>query len=318
MAPFKIPKITLNNKLSIPVLGLGTWKAKSKEVIKAVTTAIDLGYRHIDCALVYENEPDVGKAIQSKIKDKVIGRNDLFITGKLWNTFHRPDLVEDAIKTSLCNLKLDYLDLYLIHWPMAYREGHGLFPMFRNKALHSHVHYNATWKAMEELVRKGYTKSIGVSNFNVKQLDDVLRCACIKPVTNQVECHPYLNQERLLNYCKANQIILTAYSPLGSPDRPWANTNDPILLEDKKILCMAKRFSKTPAQILLRYQIDRGNVVIPKSVTPSRIKENMEIFDFSFTCKEIQQLNALNCGRRYVALAGDSNHPHYPFTECFN
>nr|CAH7752802.1 unnamed protein product [Callosobruchus chinensis] len=220
----KVPKIKLNNGLEIPAFGLGTWKSKPGEVEQAVKDAIDLGYRHIDCAYVYGNEKEVGAALKAKLNDGTVKREDLWVTSKLWNAFHRPDLVEKALKESLKNLQLDYLDLYLIHWPVAYK-------------------YVDTWKALEECVRKGLTKSIGLSNFNSKQIERVLSIATIKPVMDQVECHPYLNQKKLIEFCRSKNIAVTGYSPL----------EDPQLLDDPKLKQLADKYKKTPAQILLRY-----------------------------------------------------------------
>lgn len=246
-----VPKITLNNGLKVPALGLGTWKSKPGEVTAAVKAAIDVGYRHFDCAHVYGNEKEVGVAIKDKIAEGVVKREDLWITSKLWNVFHSPEKVEPALKTTLSNLGLEYLDLYLIHWPMGFKEGGELFPLNAagDKILYSDVDYVDTWKAMEQVVKKGMTKSIGLSNFNTVQTERVLKIASIKPVTNQVECHPYLNQKKLAAWSKERGIILTAYSPLGSPDRPWAKPDDPQLLQDPELVAIAKRLGKSPAQV---------------------------------------------------------------------
>lgn len=160
----------------------------------------------------------------------------MFITSKLWNTFHRPDLVRGACETTLKNLKLSYIDMYLIHWPMAYKEGGDLFPVDeQGKTAFSDVDYVDTWKEMEKLVKDGLVKSIGVSNFNKKQIERVLAVATIPPATNQIECHPYLTQKKLMEFCKSKNIAITAYSPLGSPNRPWAKAGDPVLMEDPKV-----------------------------------------------------------------------------------
>lgn len=165
------------------------------------------------------------------------GREDLFLTSKLWNTFHRPDLVIPALKTTLSNLSTPYLDLYLIHWPFAYEEGGENFPADADgKIKFSSVDFVDTWKAMEEAVDLGLTKSIGISNFNKDQTERLLAAARIKPVTNQVECHPYLTQQKLSEYLKSVDIVVTAYSPLGSPNRPWVTKDDPVLLEDPKVI----------------------------------------------------------------------------------
>ncbi|KAJ3618787.1 hypothetical protein MTP99_005598 [Tenebrio molitor] len=263
----KVPRVRFNNGLEIPIFGLGTWKSKPGEVRQAVKDAIDIDYRHIDCAHVYGNEKEVGEAIKDKISEGKVKREDLFITR--------------AIKTTLSNLQLKYLDLYLIHWPLGYKEEGELFPTGEDgKIQFSDIDYVDTWKEMEQLVQKGLTKSIGLSNFNKRQIERILSVATIKPVTNQVECHPYLNQRKLIDFCKSKDITITGYSPLGSPDRPWAKPGDPQLLEDPKLKEVAKKSNKTPAQVLLRYQIQRGVITIPQSVTKSRIEQNFNVFDF--------------------------------------
>ncbi|XP_028037532.1 aldose reductase-like [Bombyx mandarina] len=309
-----VPSVDFNNELKCPILGLGTWKSKPGEVTQAVKDAIDIGYRHIDCAYVYGNEKEVGEAITSKIKEGVVTREDLFITSKLWNTFHRPDLVRGALQETLDNLNVQYLDLYLIHWPQAYKEDGSLFPTDQSgKIQFSDVDYVDTWKAMEPLVKEGLVKSIGVSNFNSKQLERLLQHATVKPVVNQVECHPYLNQKRLKEFCEARGVKITAYSPLGSPDRPWAKPDDPQLMEDPKLKAIADRLGKTVAQVLIRYQIDSGNIVIPKSVTRSRIASNFDVLDFKLSREDVALIDSFDCGGRLVPMTASLGHKHHPF-----
>ncbi|CAB3222424.1 unnamed protein product [Arctia plantaginis] len=310
----KVPTVTFNNGQVYPVLGLGTWKSKVGEVTQAVKDAIDIGYRHIDCAFVYGNEKEVGEAITVKINDGTVKREDLFITSKLWNTFHRPDLVRGALQATLTNLNLKYLDLYLIHWPQAYKEDGPLFPSDESgKILFSDVDYVDTWKAMEKLVDEGLVKSIGISNFNSKQIVRLLEHATIKPVTNQIECHPYLNQKRLKDFCEERGIKITAYSPLGSPDRPWSQPGDPQLMDDNKLKAIAERLGKTTAQVLIRYQIDRGNIVIPKSVTKSRIASNFDVLDFKLSQEDMALIDSFDCNGRMVPMNASLGHKYHPF-----
>ncbi|XP_052755298.1 aldo-keto reductase family 1 member B1-like [Galleria mellonella] len=311
----RVPKVRFNNNLECPVLGLGTWKSKPGEVTQAVKDAIDVGYRHFDCAYVYGNEKEVGVALTDKINSGAVRREDLFITSKLWNTFHRPDLVRGVLNTTLKNLNLQYLDLYLIHWPQAYKEEAGsLFPVDANGKLQfSNVDFVDTWKEMEGLVRDGLVRSIGVSNFNRRQLERVLQAATIKPVTNQIESHPYLNQKRLKAFCEERGIIITAYSPLGSPDRPWAKPGEPLLLEDPKLKAIADRIGKSVAQVLIRYQIDRGTIVIPKSVTKSRIAANFDVFDFTLSKEDIALIDTFDCNGRICPESSAFDHPDHPF-----
>lgn len=308
------PKIKLSNGMEMPLIGLGTWKSKPGQVFEAVKCAIQSGYRHIDCALAYQNETEVGNAIREKIADKTITRKDLFVTTKAWNTFHRKEKVIESCKKSLKDLQLDYVDLFLIHWPIAYKEGDELFPKDENnKMLTENIDITETWKGMEECFDKGLVKSIGLSNFNSEQIRRVLDMCKIKPVVLQVECHPYLNQNKLIEFCKGYDIAVTAYSPLGSPDRPWNKPDEPSLLEDERIKKIADKYNKTPAQILLRFNVQRGVVVIPKSVTEERIISNFNIFDFELTQDEMITVGSFQEKYRYCHLNWLKDDPNYPF-----
>lgn len=193
--------------------------------------------------------------------------------------------------------------MYLIHWPMGYKEGGELFPKDANdKVLFSDVDYVDTWKEMEKLVDGGLVKSIGISNFNKRQTERVLAAARIPPATNQVECHPYLNQKKLMAFLKSKNIAVTAYSPLGSPNRPWAQPGDPVLMEDPKIVAIAQKYSKTSAQIMIRYQLQRGNIVIPKSVNKARLASNFDVLGFDLTEEDIAVIDEFDCNGRLVPL----------------
>jgi len=314
MAPTACSTIRLNNGKEMPIFGLGTWKSKPGEVEQAVKDAIDAGYHHIDGAMVYENEVEVGAGIRAKIEDGTVKREDLFVVSKLWNTFHRPDLVEVGIRKTLKDLGLDYLDLYLIHFPFGWKEEEGLFPKEGDKFLYSEVDYVDTWKAMEELVGKGLAKSIGVSNFNSQQLERLLDTATIIPVTNQIECHPYLNQRKLIEFCKSKGITVTGYSPFASPDRPWATPDDPKLLDEPKLVEIGKKYNKSSAQVILRWVIQRDVIVIPKSVNKGRIAENFNIFDFELAPEDMDVIYQMDRNWRAVLLAHLKDHKYYPFS----
>jgi len=310
----KIPTLKLNTGHDFPILGLGTWKSSPGVVQQTVEDAIDVGYRHIDCALAYLNETEVGTAIQNKIKEGVVKREDLFLTSKLWNTFHSKDLVLVGLKKTLEALKVSYLDLYLVHWPFGYQEGGALFPKNdKDEIILSDVDFVETWKAMEECVNLGLVKSIGVSNFNSQQIDRILGMCTVKPAVNQVECHPHLNQKKLAEFCKAKGIVVTAYSPLGSPDRPWVKPEDPKLLDDPKLVDMGKKYGRSPAQVVIRWLIQRDIVVIPKTVRKERLIENANVFNFTLSAEDMQYMDTLDCNGRLVVLEWVKHCKYYPF-----
>ncbi|XP_067133092.1 aldo-keto reductase family 1 member B1-like isoform X1 [Centruroides vittatus] len=310
----RVLRVQLSNGYKIPAIGLGTWKSKLGEGKQAVKDAIELGYRHIDCALYYENEEEIGEAIKEKIDDGTVKREELFITSKCWNTYHSKDKVVECCQKSLKALKLDYLDLFLIHWPMGYKEGGDLLPTDANgHFLFSDVDYLETWMGMEECHKRGYVRSIGISNFNISQIKRLWENAIIKPVMNQVESHPYLNQFELLEFCNRLNVKITAYCPLGAPYQYGSKPGEKNLLEDPILKEIASNYSKTTAQVALRYQIQRGVIVVPKSSNKERLKSNIEIFDFKLSRDEMKAIEALNCNIRIVTMIHSKSHPYYPF-----
>jgi diketogulonate reductase-like aldo/keto reductase len=307
----KIEKnMKLNTGALMPILGLGTWKSGLNKVKDAVIYAIsECGYQHIDCAAIYCNEKEIGEAFKEVFKKNTIKREDIFITSKLWNTDHNKDNVEKACEKTLSDLNLEYLDLYLMHWgvaippnekPLDNPQGRLAPQLDENGILITEkVSIRETWEAMEKLVERGLVKAIGIANFTAPMLIDLLSYAKIKPAVNQIEIHAYLQQPELLEFCKYNNIVVTAYSPLGSP----GNSKDkgfPFLLEDNIINEITNTYNKTPAQVLIRWAIQRETVVIPKSVTPERIKENIDIFDFELSDADMKKIKELDKNLRFV------------------
>ncbi|OJJ61224.1 hypothetical protein ASPSYDRAFT_77452 [Aspergillus sydowii CBS 593.65] len=263
---------TLNSGYAIPAVGLGTWQSKPNEVQNAVTAALQNGYRHIDAASVYGNEREVGDGI----KASGVPREEIFLTSKLWNTHHDPENVEAAVDRSLSDLQTDYLDLYLIHWPVAFRHSTTTIqPIDEKTGLIAviDVPTKDTWAALEALVAKGKVRSIGVSNFTQKKIEELLETAKIPPAVNQIEAHPYLQQRGLLEWSKEKGILVTGYSPLGNNIY-----NIPRTVDDPLVIEIAKTLNKTPAQVLISWAVQRGTAVLPKSVTSERIQSNFQDF----------------------------------------
>ena len=264
-----VPDVTLNNGRTIPQFGFGVFQIKPADTTAAVVTALEAGYRHIDTAEMYGNEKEVGTAIAKSGLD----RADVFVTSKLNNSFHRPDDARLAFDESLDALGFDYLDLFLIHWPLPTRYDGD---------------YVSTWQTLEEFYRDGRARSIGVSNFQPHHLRRLHGESEITPAINQIEIHPYLTQNEVRAFCAEHQIAVEAWSPLAQG----------LVLDDPAIVSIAKQAGKTPAQVVLRWHIERGDIVFPKSVTPARIRENIDIFDFELSGEDVEAITALNKNQR--------------------
>ncbi|MGI4894900.1 MAG: aldo/keto reductase [Janthinobacterium lividum] len=262
-----VPTIMLNDGREIPQLGFGVFQIDPADTAEAVKTALDLGYRHIDTAEMYGNEKEVGQGV----RDAGIARDDVWITSKLNNGFHEPDAARRAIDDSLAALETDYIDLFLIHWPL---------PTLYDGD------YVSTWKVLEEARADGRLRSIGVSNFEVNHLQRLAAEATVVPTVNQIEVHPYLTNDAVRDYCGEHQIKVEAWSPIAQG----------AVLDDATITEIAQRVGRTPAQVVLRWHVERGDIVFPKSVTPARIAENFALFDFELSGEDIAMISALDKG----------------------
>jgi len=258
-----IPTVRLNDGNAMPQLGYGVWRVSNEEATSVVGDAIKAGYRSIDTATIYGNEEGVGQAI----KAAPVSREELFITTKVWNDRHGYDNTLRAFDESLARLGLDHVDLYLIHWPVAGSEA-----------------YLDTWRALIKLKQDGRAKSIGVSNFMVPHLQRLIGETGVTPSVNQIELHPGFQQKELREFHAANGIATEAWSPLGQG----------TILENEELVALARKFDKTPAQVILRWHLDNGFIAIPKSVTPSRIRENLDIFDFALDAEDMRAIARLD------------------------
>lgn len=262
--------VKLQNDVEIPIVGLGVFRSNDgEETEKAVKWALESGYTHIDTAMIYENESSVGNAI----KDSSVARENIFLTTKLWNEDIRQRRAKEAFQESLDKLQTNYIDLYLLHWPVD-----GMIE---------------AWKVLEELYTEGKIKAIGVSNFHKHHLEDLLKHATIKPMVNQIEAHPYLANQELIDYCQSQGIEIQAYSPLGGDGAP--------ILKDIVINELAEKYNKTPAQIILRWNIQRNIIILPKSVKQERIISNIQLFDFELTKEDMEKINTINKNLRTSA-----------------
>lgn len=280
--------IKLNNGYTIPIIGLGTWQLGKQETVDVIKTALDLGYRHIDTALVYENEREIGNALS----DAPISRAGLFLTSKLWNSYH--DNPEKGLEKSLGNLKTNYLDLYYIHWPVTFENKDGVSIWKNGNPVLKFFNLKNVYENMEGFVKNGKIRSIGVSNFGIKNISKILEFCEIKPAMLQIEYHPYLQQNELVEFCRENKIGVTAYSPLGS-----SKTGDcQKVLEDKLIQKIAKNLNVSPSTVILSWIASKEIVVIPRSKDKRHLKENLELIELSGS--EIEAIDSISKVYRYV------------------
>nr|CAG8441403.1 8957_t:CDS:2 [Entrophospora candida] len=298
----------------MPLIGFGLWQIPKDKAADTVYHALKYGYRLLDGAAIYANEKEVGDGIKKAIDDEVVKREDIFITSKLWNTYHRKEHVRPALERTLNDLKVKYLDLYLIHNPVSlkYVDPKERYPanwFYDNEnkiCLQENVTIRETWEAMEELVDAGLVRNIGISNFSGALIMELLKCARIKPSVLQIEHHPYLTQEKLIDYAKSQDLAVTAYSSLGSISYiafgMTSGEGIPHLLEEPKLEQIAKKHNKSTAQVALRWAIQRNIAIIPKSNNQNRIIENRKIVDFTLTDEEIKEISSLNRNLRFNDL----------------
>ncbi|MDR3328618.1 MAG: aldo/keto reductase [Prevotellaceae bacterium] len=288
--------ITFSNGDTMPLLGLGTWRASRDETYGAVLEALRQGYRHVDCAYIYGNEDVIGQALSDAFAQGVVKREELFVTSKLWNDAHESAHVEPALRQTLRDLQLSYLDLYLVHWPVALRRG-TKFPSAPDEFLSlQQAPLSETWAEIERCQRQGLCRHIGVSNFTQGKLEALLQTATRPPEMNQVELHPYLQQPELVRFCQKSDIHVTAYSPLGAAKAKGGQLAP--LLEHPTLLGIAKKHGATAAQVALAWGMARGVVVIPKSAHPARIAENLAARRLALDEADMEAIAAIDCRLR--------------------
>jgi len=291
-----MPNLNFRHGDVMPALGLGTWRLPPEQTTATVRIALDLGYRHIDAAAIYGNEAQIGEAIKGAIDAGNVQRQELWITSKLWNDCHEPEEVRPALERTLGDLGLEQLDLYLMHWPVAQRRGVAMPSSAADQFGLAQVPLAATWAAMEDLVAAGLTRHIGVSNFSRTKLMALAAKARIQPEVLQVERHPLLQQNDLLSYCHTSGIQLTAYAPLGAT----SDTRPPVVLQHPVVVAIAAERQITPAQVLLAWGIGCGTAVIPKSVHPERLAENLAAAAMGLNEDQMTRLVAIDGGQRLI------------------
>ncbi len=286
----------------MPAIGLGTWKMEDGTATEAVKSALESGYRHINCAPIYLNEADIGAALDDAFQRGIVKRQDVWVTSKLWCNRHRPDLVRGALEGTLADLKLEYLDLFMIHWPIVFRDD-----VHRPEKPEDFVSLDEmplieTWRALEACVDAGLCRNIGMCNFSVKKLKALLPACRTKPSANQVECHPFLPQTELFDFCNSEGIQLVAYSPLGSGDRPerMRGQSDPNLFENSVIADIASTRQISAGQVILAWAVTRGTAAIPKSSHPGRMAENLAAGSTELSSEEMAAIDSIDMLHRYV------------------
>ncbi|KAI8441668.1 hypothetical protein MSG28_015212 [Choristoneura fumiferana] len=313
-ASVQVPKLKLNDGREIPAIALGTYlgfdangiiRSENHQLRDIVTRAIDLGFRHFDTSPVYHTEGEIGEGVAGKMSAGVVQRGDVFVTTKLWNTHHRREQVPVALRESLKNLDMNYVDLYLMHWPIGVNEDYS----------NNDVDFMETWRGLEDVQRLGLAKSIGVSNFNQSQLQRLLNESSIKPAVLQIEVHTQMVQAPLVSFAQSQGLVVMGYSPFGSLVERFGApkpSSQPLLEE------LAAKYQKTPAQVVLRWLVDRNIIPMPKTVNSKRLQENINIFDFQLEKEDIEKINGLDTGLRFTLPSFWQDHLYYPFEKVEN
>jgi len=294
----------LNTGTNIPAVGFGTWKIPPGKAKETIQKALELGYRHFDCALEYGNQEEIGDALHELIESHQISRGDLFITSKLWNTHHKRHGAYDDLSQTLRQLKLHHLDLWLMHWPLSFvcgpRRGDDTTASAKDqngKVMLDETSIFETWKAMEEMYKDGKARAIGVSNFPLRLLDQLLTVCEVAPAVVQIEHHPYLQQTDIVEFCHRKGIHVTAYSPLGSQ----SDCCDVDLLKDPVLIDIGKRCGKTAAQVVLQWNLQRHISAVPKSENPDHMRDSLKVFDFELSEEDISKIDRLERGLRFLS-----------------
>lgn len=322
MDRIEIPKVKMNNGREIPVLGLGTERTASKmiKLEEALAFAVKFGYRYIDAAWVSFVDYPLRKTLTLALSDFKLPREDFFMVCKVWNVYHSKEGVRQGFLDTMNNVGIDlkYLDTFFINWPFGFKENSGVEPYPRDvngKLMFSDVHYLETYKAIEDLVSEGLVKGIGLCNFNRRQIEDVLSNSRVKPCAVQIEVHPYFQNDELIKFCQNNGILVIATSPLGDGDLTEFREDLPKLLEDKTLIEIGEKHNKSPAQVCLRWLVQRGCVAVPKTIEESQIVENACIFDFELSDQEMRAIKSLNKNLRIQSFPEAKDHKFYPFNE---
>ena len=311
--------LLLRNHAKMPIVGIGTYTLKGDTLKQALDFALFIGYRHIDTALSYQNETEIGEVVADRVKAGSLRRKDLFVTTKVPPVYLAPTSVIQSMEMSLDRLKMRYVDMLLIHspWGCINREGQ-LKPVNQNGERElEHYDLLETWKAFESVCDNKHARNIGVSNFTASQIERLCQKARIAPSNLQAECHVYFQQRQLRRYCESRGIVFTAYAPLGSPMSPHRDMEQPVLLDDHIVQELAKNYKKSAAQIVLNFLINNKMAILPKSQTRERLQENLDVITWSLSPDDAKQLSDLDCGVKYFKYDWAKNHPEYFENEPF-